>query len=553
MNRKLEWTTALAVFCAAAQWLGAETSEFRKSSLNREILHKRAVEESLVPVRPGVPGRIPFWNRYAIQFMYAPGFDFQEIEGAVNYRFTVRADGKDYVFVAAKPWEALSPIWRDLPVGYLFLRVEGLDRRGDAIGTAGSRNFYRAAVFHGPYGAPDSAYRQSARNALKSLFRQKYIRRWKKDGKPDFDSNGLFSYPNKIIGGIVDGMLIHAALASGAEAAEALGIAKIAAKYLMEISEPAGSPFEFFPPTYAGGRFSADRQGQIMVTEAAKAGNVYLDLFDATKDHMFFKAAENIADTYVKTQTGGGTWPLMVEANMGKPLTKNVCIPVETLVLFDRLTVQYRLDRFRSTRDAVFRWLMDHPLRTFDWAGQFEDQSVVAPEYNNLTQHGAVAFAMYLLDHRREDSSYVKRAEELIRFAEDQFVVWEQPLNPKPQSGAIDRNSDHWLRIPCVLEQYHYYVPIDASAAKMILGFTKAYQVTGNPLYRAKACSLADSMTRVQVDEGPNAGLYMVAWADMYRDERHKPFTYYWVNCLVHDVRALLTLDEVLAGEARKN
>jgi hypothetical protein len=45
----------------------------------------------------------------------------------------------------------------------------------------------------------------------------------------------------------------------------------------------------------------------------------------------------------------------------------------------------------------------------------------------------------------------------------------------------------------------------------------------------------------------------MVAWADMYRDERHKPFTYYWVNCLVHDVRALLTLDEVLAGEARKN
>ena len=554
-DRKFKQAKMIAVFCAAIQGLCAAVSAMERKPPSREILHRQAMEESLVSVRPGVPGRVPFWNRYAIQFMYAPSFDFQEVAGAINYRFTVRsaADGKDYMFVAAKPWEALSPIWRDLPVGYLFLRVEGLNRRGDAIGVAGSRNFYRAAVFRGPYGTPDSEYRQSARRALKSLFRQRYIQRWKRDGKPDPDSNGLFSYPSKIIGGIVDGMLIQAKLSSGAESKDALGIARIAARYLMEISEPAGSPLEFFPPTYAGGRFSADRLGQIMVPEAAKVGNIYLDLFDATKDSSFLKAAMAIADTYVKTQTVGGTWPLMVEANTGKPLTKNVCIPVENLILFDRLIVQYRLDRYRSARDKVFRWLMDNPLRTFDWAGQFEDQSVVAPEYNNLTQHEAVSFAMVLFDHCREDSSYLRRAEELVHFAEDQFVVWEQPLNPKPRSGAIDRNSDHWLRIPCALEQYHYYVPIDASAAKMILGFTKAYQATGNPLYRAKACSLADSMTRVQVEEGPNDGLYMVAWADMYRDERHKPFTYYWVNCLVHDVRALLALDEVLAGEARKN
>jgi len=551
---KFKLIATIAMVCAVIQGLGTSASAADRKSPNREILHRQAMEESLVPVRPGIPGRIPFWNRYAIQFMYAPAFDFQEVEGAINYRFSVHspASGKDYMFVAAKPWEALSPIWRDLPVGYLFMRVEGLNRRGDSIGIAGSRNFYRAAVFHGPYGAPVSEYRQSARRALRSLFRQKYIQRWKKDGKPDPDSNGLFSYPSKIIGGIVDSMLIHAKLSSGSEAAEALGIAKIAARYLMEISEPAGSPLEFFPPTYAGGRFSADRQGQIMVPEAAKVGNIYLDLFAATKDEMFLKAAEGIADTYLRTQTGGGTWPLMVESNTGKPLTENVCIPVENLFLFDRLIVHYHLDRYQSARDKVFRWLMDHPMRTFDWAGQFEDQSVAAPEYNNLTQHEAVSFSIYLFDHCRDDPFYLRRAEELLRFAEDQFVIWEQPLNPKPKSGAIDRNSDHWLRIPCALEQYHYYVPIDASAAKMILGFTKAYKVTGNSLYRAKACSLADSMTRVQVDKGPNAGLYMVAWADMYRDERHKPFTYYWVNCLVHDVRALLALDEVLAGEARK-
>jgi hypothetical protein len=319
-NGKFKQAMMITIGCASLQGLCASVSVVDRKLPNREILHQQAIEESLIPVRPGIPGRIPFWNRYAIQFMYAPGFDFQEVEGAINYRFTVHsaADGKDYMFAAAKPWEALSPIWRDLPVGYLFLRVEGLNRRGDTIGIAGSRNFYRAAVFHGPYGTPNSEYRQSARRALKSLFHQKYIRRWKEDGDPDPDLNGLFSYPSKIIGGIVDGMLIHAKFSSGAEAAEALKIARTAAKYLMEISEPAGSPLEFFSPTYAGGRFSADRQGQIMVPEAAKVGNIYLDLFDSTKDEMFLKAAEGIADTYLRTQTGG-TWPLMVESKTGKP------------------------------------------------------------------------------------------------------------------------------------------------------------------------------------------------------------------------------------------
>jgi len=80
----------------------------------------------------------------------------------------------------------------------------------------------------------------------------------------------------------------------------------------------------------------------------------------------------------------------------------------------------------------------------------------------------------------------------------------------------------------------------------MIVGFTKAYEATGKVLYLAKARSLADSMTLIQVDEGPNAGLYLTAWARMYKAEWQKPFSYYWVNCLVHDVRALLDLEEVL-------
>ena len=55
-------------------------------------------------------------------------------------------------------------------------------------------------------------------------------------------------------------------------------------------------------------------------------------------------------------------------------------------------------------------------------------------------------------------------------------------------------------------------------------------------------------MTLVQVDEGPDAGLYLTGWAKMYKDEWRKPFSYFWVNCLVHDVRALLALSEQIVS-----
>jgi maltose/maltodextrin transport system substrate-binding protein len=192
-------------------------------------------------------------------------------------------------------------------------------------------------------------------------------------------------------------------------------------------------------------------------------------------------------------------------------------------------------------------------MKTFNWSGQFQDQSIEASEYNNLTQHDTVSFAMYLFDHRRDKPEYVAQAEELLRFGEDQFVVWERPLSLR-RSDLADwqRTTTHWLPIPCAMEQYHYYVPIDASAAKMILGFQKAYEATRKPLYLAKACSLANAMTSVQIADGPNAGLYRIAWC-MLEDPKvlEKPLPFYWINCLVWDARALLGLGELLASEKK--
>lgn len=93
--------------------------------------YRQSLEESMIPVRPGIPGEAPFWNKYAIRFINVPAFDFKPIEGAAWCRFTAvsESDSMDYVFTAEQPWNPLLPIWKELPVGMVNLTVEGIEHR----------------------------------------------------------------------------------------------------------------------------------------------------------------------------------------------------------------------------------------------------------------------------------------------------------------------------------------------------------------------------------------------------------------------------------------
>src|SRR5688500_15083784 len=46
-------------------------------------------KRSAVPLRPGEPGKSPFWNAYAKRFIFAPAFDFKRIDNAVKYRYEI--------------------------------------------------------------------------------------------------------------------------------------------------------------------------------------------------------------------------------------------------------------------------------------------------------------------------------------------------------------------------------------------------------------------------------------------------------------------------------
>jgi hypothetical protein len=157
-----------------------------------------AQQDYLIPVRPGEPGNSPFWNVKSFQFMYCPSFDFKPVPSAKSYRFTAAAaDGKDYTFEASKPWATLTPIWMQLPVGYVTLKVEGLDAEGGkAIGIAGERRFYRAAGYNGPYHTQVMDYHESVRLGLKTVFDRPYFKQWMKPGVPakDFRKGSKSTY-----------------------------------------------------------------------------------------------------------------------------------------------------------------------------------------------------------------------------------------------------------------------------------------------------------------------------------------------------------------------
>ena len=503
-----------------------------------EMLRRQALAESRIPVKPGIPGETPFWNAYAHRFIYAPAFDFPETDSAGDYRFTLLADSlaEPLVFTADKPWKPLSPVWDQVPTGNVNLTVEAM-KNGRAIGISGERRFYRASPYAGPYHHDSTGYRESAERLFRSLFHAPYIRYWMEHGEPD-PGYGLYGYPAKMYSAVIGGMITFASLTEDpGEKEQALGIAAIVADKLIAISRPEGAPLEYFPPTYLGpiyadmvdewrGESLADR---MMLIYPAVAGQAYLDLFEVNGERKYLDAAVRIAESYRKTQLESGTWHLLVYLETGDPVSGNLVVPTGVISFLERLSSVTGCSGCAMVADRARSWIGDHLARDFNWEGQFEDQAP-SDRYRNLSKGQACSYALLLLEETENEPLKVREAEELIRFAEDQFVIWEDPV----QGDYWGIRSEQWIT-PCVLEQYNFYTPVNASSADMIGVFRKAYQVTGNALYLAKAMDLANCILHVQ---DPESGHYPTYLVSNLLDQEG------WINCMVYTARTILELSE---------
>jgi hypothetical protein len=521
--------------CASAQPRGASTNTI---STSQNSFGKIALQESTVPIRPGVPGKAPFWNIASKRFIYAPAFDFKVDPNAAKYKFelTSESDNSKHEFESKVPYAPLSPVWAAVPVGYFNIRVSSVSPTGTVLGTAGEGRYYRAAPFNGIYNEPPAmSYDRSAMTALDQLMHKDFIEYWLTNKVPDPKYN-LYRYPTKIYSALIIGALTYGKL-KPSEQERSVKLARTIADFLISISMPKGNPYQYFPPSYYGyeATFKASNKkintNSIMTIISADAGNAYLDLYDVTKDQKYLDAAKLIAETYIKTQMENGSWYLFVDPETGKPTASNIAIPTSTINYFDRLTKNYGVKGLEDANRKALSFIMNNPVKTFDWHGQFED-IYERPPYQNLSREQACDLAIYLFRNSKDNAGNIKLAEDLVRFSEDQFVIWEKPrpdlVVGKEGQGAMSKN---WIT-PSVQEQYAYWMPVGRAAGIMVTTFWEAYNATKKDIYLAKAKSIANTFTVVQKLHGGDYPTYFTQYKMNY-----------WLNSNVYPAKVLMDLE----------
>jgi hypothetical protein len=455
------------------------------------------------PIKPGRHLSQPFWNHFALRFIYPPSFDFPEVEGANSYRFAVvGADGDTRAFSAERPDASLAPIWANLPEGVTNVSVQAVGEDGKPTGEPQEREFYRSPGFCAAGEVPLLPYGNAVREGLQAIFRAPHVQHWLDGGTPD-KSYVKYCYPNKVMGALARAMAAYATSANDeTDRKAAKQIAVAVADHLLALRYPAHAKYGNVPPTYS---LDVDKPTKLvrkrvderwlMTPSAFDAAFGFLDVYDLTEDERYLAAAKEIAVTFSRSQDADGTWPLMADWKTGAPIAPQRLIPTWAITFFDRLDRQYNVHDYRNARAKAWGWIKANPLQSYQWDAQFEDVQPRGP-FVNLAREQACDVAVLLLSDRARSADTVAIAEELLRFAEDQFVVWAPVKDPAGWKRVMPKRRKHaatWIT-PCVLEQYVCYDPVARSSAVMIDAYLEAWKITKKAEYLQKARALANGL-----------------------------------------------------------
>ncbi len=503
-------------------------------ALNRAALATEQVE-------PG-DATHPFWNVHARFFTYAPAFDFRPVPSAAAYRFRVYDRNQEvHEFTAETPFASLLPVWDAVPAGPTRVICYAVDAQGGILGIAGERDFRRLEPFY------PNGYAPARRTYAEALARVNgFLRDWPElkeilaTGKADLShQTNIVNYPSKMLPWAIRMLIARGEIKE----------AKTVAEYLLSLREPAGAPLEHFTPTYVGDYFICRRyRGQTMMLYPAEGAGGFLDLYDACGEPRYLEAAEQTARTYLKLQRPDGTWSLKYELATGRVTSPNALMPNKVIDFLERLYGLTGKEEYRAAADRAFAFIERGPLADWNWEGQFEDIRPAESKYANLTKHYACDTAIYLLKRFPGDAKRLDQARRLLRFAEDQFVVWVRPCDGDGQGfGHLAYYPYNTWRCPVALEQYSCYQPIDASAAKLIRTYLALHAAEGNPLDLAKARALGDSMVNNQDDNGRIRTYWIPEAGD--RDDPDAgavrlPEGGDWFNCMCASAEALALLKE---------
>ena len=516
-----------------------------------DIFAQRALEEYLNPETAAHPGGVlgrPFWNINASQFIFAPSFQFAWMPECKKYRFTATdKNGNEHTFDADTPTASLAPIWGKIPTGFVTLTVSALDSESVAHQLVGARTFFKGDPFPGRDTLPKRArsYREAALAAYRFIYEDEMVQYWLTHGvpKPDYPHN---VYPAKTIDAIMRAMVDYAQL-EPKNRDNALKLACRAADYLLSISFPEGHPLAFLPPTYSFDGLDAEAVNEVapaaqgcvgttMMIYPVSAATGYLALAKATGEKKYMDAVLRIAEYYKKTVLPSGSWHLLFDCTTGQALSNNVCVDFKFVTFFYDLYEVTGDECWRDLAIGNYAYITKTCLKNYKWEGQFEDVAV-SGNYRNLTHFTPNNLIAYVLEHAKDDEEMVNEAKDLMRYVEDQFVVWGE-FARWPYGGTRDP-----MYSPAGLEQYFCYVPIDSSTATIVRSFMNMYRLTADRLYLEKSMALADTITRMQNKESGQVPTFFIGEDGAYG------YKNFWINCQLYTASALLALAKLTEAE----
>lgn len=217
--------------------------------------------------------------------------------------------------------------------------------------------------------------------------------------------------------------------------------------------------------------------------KSAYQGLAYLTLYAATEEKKYLDAAVRIAETVRKLQREDGGFPFRARPKDGKILAPYTASIIWYVRFFENLAEFTGHDGYRETRDRAFRWLMENPVKTNEWQGFYGDIATGAKSYDQWT---ALDTAMYLLENRHRDPSYVPTALGLVKWVEEKLVV----------------RDGFYPGVPAILEQSGYPVILSMHTGRLAEVYARLWGALGDPRHKELAEQIANTVTWLLMSDG---------------------------------------------------
>jgi hypothetical protein len=552
MNRRTFLGQGIAVGAAAVSLRGAApVSAANKPAPSTKPTADLSANGALTPAWAKGPTShwVPLvqtgWNIYAVRFVDPPTFTWKPLPGATAYVVqyalatdkaarTVRLDAPTYDM--SKDWAALAP-------GCIDMIAWAVDAQDRQLSVAWRKRFWKSRDFDGVRQDPldyaaslhaNVAYLLApARDEVQDYERGLPRSVWSATEDSMTGQRRVLAFPALHHSTFVLALIGYArAFPDSPLAAEAMKQAKQYGDWLLENRLPADWYCGMFPfSTIQNGRFEGLVEGRnITLFRSSRVGEAMLAMFRQFDDERYLAYAKHLADAYIRMQRADGSWPYRVDPKDGKVVedyTSNAVSPARFLGLMEQVSPN---EAYRAARERAARWVMENPVKTRRWQGMFEDVGQ-APPFRNLQHYDADEMVRYLVHYRAQDPSFVATAEQLNRYIEDQFVIFQEG----------DPAIADWCPANTVLEQYTCYRPMESHTGRWLLSLLALHRATGKQIYLDKAIAAGNAIVRGQ---HPQSGAYST-WGFDTRFGRSL-LTLDWPGCNAFAVDALLHLSAYL-------